>query len=513
ATVGCMSDLPKVKSALAGGFRDYLPSEMIPRQRMIATIREVFETFGFDPLDTPGMERRATLTGGDPEFRMRIFDAKVSGDRIVVDPADPDGDRTALRFDLTVPLARVVAKYMGAENGPSIRKPFKRYQVGMVWRGEKPQAGRLREFMQFDADVVGTATPVADAEIIALMVATMRALGVERYQVRFNNRKLLNGLPAYAGFDAAMAADVLRVIDKLPKIGREAVLRELTKPVKPDEPERAKAVVAEEGAENEEAAFGLGLPTAVADRVGAFLDLTGTTDELLDRASSLFAGVAIAEEGIGELQQIVAALRAMRVDEQCWQFDLSIARGLAYYTGPVFETFLTDADGKILTLPHTDEGTGEQIVEQFGSVFSGGRYDDLVTRFLEAPIPATGASVGVDRLFDYLTRLGKITLEPTRTQVFVTVMDQSAMSDYLAMAGELRSAGLRTILWVGEETAFKAQLAYATAQEIPVVIIAGDRERAAGTVTVKDMRKRTQAVVPRAELVGAVQAALGIALV
>ena len=190
-----MSNLPKVKPALAGGFRDYLPSEMIARQRMIAVIREVFETFGFDPLDTPGMERRVTLTGGDPEFRMRIYDARISGDRIVVDPDDPDGDRTALRFDLTVPLARVVAKYAGAESGPSIRKPFKRYQVGMVWRGEKPQAGRFREFMQFDADIVGTATPVADAEIVALMVATMRALGVERYQVRFNNRKLLNGLP------------------------------------------------------------------------------------------------------------------------------------------------------------------------------------------------------------------------------------------------------------------------------------------------------------------------------
>ena len=506
-----MSDqLTKVKPDLAGGFRDYLPAEMITRQRMIETIRSVFERFGFDPLDTPGMERRSTLTGGDPNFRMRIYDARVAGSRLVVDPDDPDGDRIALRFDLTVPLARVVAKYVGAENGPSVRKPFRRYQVGMVWRGEKPQAGRFREFMQFDADVVGAATPVADAEIVALMVETMRALGVELFQVRFNNRKLLNALPAYAGFDLALAADVMRIIDKLPKIGREAVLRELSKPPKAAD---TTAGAAEEGAENEEATSGLGLPADVVERIGAFLNLSGTTDELLDRCAELFAGVAIAESGIAELRQIVTALRAMRVDERCWQFDLSIARGLAYYTGPVFETFLTDADGKILTLARTDEGTGEEIVEQLGSVFSGGRYDDLVTRFLDASIPATGASVGVDRLFDYLTRLGKIRLEPTRVQVLVTVMDQSAMSDYLAMARELRAAGIRTILWVGEETAFKAQLAYATAQQIPVVIIAGDRERAAGTVTVKNMRARTQAPVPRAELVGAVRTALGITTV
>lgn len=504
-----MRELQKVKPELAGGFRDYLPSEMIARRRMIDTIRAVFERFGFDPLDTPGMERRSTLTGGDDEFRMRIYDARVAGARIVEDPDDPDGDRTALRFDLTVPLARVIAKYRGAEGDRSIRLPFRRYQVGMVWRGERPQAGRFREFMQFDADVVGAATPVADAEIVALMVETMRALGVERYQVRFNNRKLLNALPAYAGFDPALSADVMRIIDKLPKIGRDAVLREL---VKSPKPASAAGSVAEEGAENEEASFGLGLPADVTARIGAFLDLTGTTDELLDRCAALFRGVAIAEEGLADLRQIVTALRAMGVPEACWAFDLSIARGLAYYTGPVFETFLLDADGKILTLTRRDEATGQEIVEQFGSVFSGGRYDDLVTRFLSDSIPATGASVGVDRLFDYLTRLGKIRLERTLAQVLVTVMDQSAMSEYLAMAGELRAAGIRTILWVGEETAFKAQLAYATAQEIPVVIIAGDRERAASTVTVKDMRARTQTVVPRTDLVGAVQTALGMSM-
>lgn len=486
----------KVSSELPGGFRDYLPPEMIARRHMIEAIRGVFERFGFDPLETPGMEHRLALTGDDPDFRMRIYDTRISGARLTVDPDDPERDRTALRFDLTVPLARVVAKYMSVETGPKgeskggqrIRLPFRRYQIGNVWRGEKPQAGRFREFMQFDADIVGTATPVADAEIITLMVATMRALGIERFEVRFNNRKILNGLPAYAGFDPALAPDVLRIIDKLPKIGRDAVLRELTKPPRGAQETPAESI---EGAENAEAKYGLGLPVTMAERIGTFLDLSGTTEELLGRYAAMFAGIEIAEAGIQELREIVAALRMSGTVEAHWRLDPSLARGLGYYTGPVFETFLLDDLG-------------------IGSVFSGGRYDDLVARFMEGSIPATGASVGVDRLFVALDKLGKVPKVPTLAQVLVTVMDQAAMPEYLAMAGELRNAGLRTILWVGEETAFKAQLAYATAQEIPVVIIAGDRERTAGTVTVKNMRARTQDPVPRAELVGAVKAALGI---
>ncbi|MDO8598596.1 MAG: HisS family protein, partial [bacterium] len=208
---------------LPSGFRDYLPANMIARSRMMATIREVVERFGFDPIETPAVERWSVLTGDDADFRMVLFETRSSGARRSEASAD---DRTALRFDLTVPLARVVAA------NTDLPRPFKRYQVGSVWRGEKPQVGRYREFTQFDADIVGSATPAADAEIIAFIVASLRALGVERFEVRCNNRKILNGLPAYAGFDAALAPDVLRIIDKLPKIGRDAVLRELTKPVR-----------------------------------------------------------------------------------------------------------------------------------------------------------------------------------------------------------------------------------------------------------------------------------------
>lgn len=466
------NDQEKVKPTQPGGFRDYLPSEMIVRNRMIATIRSVFERFGFDPLETPGVEREQVLTGGGTTD-MIIWRAAPRGSRASKDPGQQTERETALRFDLTVPLARVIAAY------PELRRPFKRYQIGNVWRGEKPQAGRFREFMQFDADIVGTATMLADAEIVALMVETLRALGVKRFQVRFNNRKILSALPAYAGFDPAKSSDVLRVIDKLPKIGAAAVLEDLTMKSEQRTERKADAEVEPEIAEARDA---LGLPQDVAAKIAAFIELQGTTDQLLDATERLMGAVPVATEGVREMRDVVTALRAMRVPEEYWKFDLSIARGLAYYTGPVFETFLLD-------LP------------EIGSVFSGGRYDDLVNRFLDASIPATGASVGVDRLFAALTKLGKITLAPTQVEALVTVMDPTLRDEYLAITGELRSAGIRTMLWVGEEKAFKAQLAYAVAQEIPVVIILGGNEKRDGAVTVKEMSAKRQLTVPRANLV------------
>ncbi len=463
-----MSD--KIKPTLPGGFRDYPPSEMVARNAMLTTIRRVFERFGFDPLETPGVERKIVLTGGDEGFRMNIFNTQIGNARINTDPELA----MAMRFDLTVPLARFMAA------NPDLVKPFKRYQVGNVWRGEKPQAGRFREFMQFDADTVGSDSPLADAEIVALMVATMQELVGERFSVRFNSRRILNGLPEYAGFDASQASDVLRIIDKLPKIGRDAALRELTKPPKADAP-----VAEEEGAEQVEAEYGLGLSAAAVAKIGGFIDLAGTTDELLAAAGTMFKGVALAEAGLHEIMAIVRALRSMGVPEQNWQLDLSVARGLSYYTGPVFEAFLTD-------LP------------SIGSVFSGGRYDDLVNRFLDGNYPATGASIGVDRLFAALKQLDKVKFTPTLTQVLVTVMDESGIGEYLTMTGELRDAGIRTQLWMGSKS-FKEQVNYAVKQEIPVVIIVGSNELRDGTVTVKDMRQRKQQLVPRADLISTVR--------
>lgn len=460
----------KIPAVLPGGFRDYLPIEMIARSKMLETIERVFRRFGFDPLKTPGMELESSLTGNDPDFGMQIYRSQLSRGRI-------SPDSTAMRFDLTVPLARVIAA------NPDMPRPFKRYQMGDVWRGEKTQAGRFREFTQFDADTVGSASMLADAEIIALMVETMIALVGSEFTVRFNNRKILNGLPAFAGFDESLLTSVLKIIDKLPKIGREAVLRELGRP------RRDQIELEDEGADQIEQSYGAGLSEYAVSQIGRFLELTGDTDSLLTQISNLFSEVEIARKGVAELREIVNALRAMCVPETNWCFDLSIARGLAYYTGPVFETFLND-------LP------------SIGSVFSGGRYDGLVNRFMEGNIPAVGASVGVDRLFAALEKLDRLTKQRTVTQVLITMLDPTYEREYLAIAGDLRKSGISTTVWLGEDRTFKAQLAFAKRQEIPIVLILGDREVESGTVAVKDMRNRTQNVVPRDRLVETVRAIL-----
>ena len=460
----------KIAATLPGGFRDYPPSEMIARGKMLETIERVFRRFGFDPLKTPGMELESTLTGDDPEFGMIIYRTGLSRGRVAVEP-------TALRFDLTIPLARFMAA------NPDLPKPFKRYQTGDVWRGEKPQAGRFREFTQFDADTVGSASMLADAEIIALMVETMRELVGNSFKVRFNNRKVLNGLPALANFNEGLLTQVLKIIDKLPKIGSDAVLRELGRPRRDQvEPE-------EEGADQVEQQYGAGLSSASVETIAKFLAIEGDSAAMLDQVADLFRDVEIASLGVSELREIVDALQAMNVPSTNLMFDLSIARGLSYYTGPVFETFLDD-------LP------------QIGSVFSGGRYDGLVNRFMDGNIPAVGASVGVDRLFAALTMLDRLSKTITVTQVFITIMDQNYRNECLRIAGELRASGISTMVWFGQDTATRAQISYATRQQIPVVIFYGGNEAETQTVAVKDMNARKQTSVPRAQVVEFVRSIL-----
>lgn len=462
----CMA-LTNISPVLPSGFRDYLPAEAIARGRMIATIRTVFERYGFDPLETPAVERTDVLTGNDPRFRMIIYEAQTTAQRRAAEPID-----TALRYDLTVPLARVVAA------NRSLPLPFKRYQTGNVWRGERPQAGRFREFLQCDADIVGTASPLADAEAIACIADAMRALGITQFAIRINNRKILNGLAEAVGFDIAQAADVLRVIDKLPKVGREAVLRELGKP-------KRGANVAE-GDDASESDSGCGLSASAVERIGVFLALAGTTDTLLDQMAAFFSESVVATEGVAELRSVIAALRAMEVPEEVVVLDPSIARGLSYYTGTVFETFLGE-------LP------------SMGSVCSGGRYDDLVARFSDVSVPAVGFSFGVDRLFAALTTLNYIAGVATTAEVLVTIMDPEALPEYLAMTAALRRADIRTVLWLGTRMGFKEQLAYASDRGIPIAVIAGSDERAAGTVTIRDLRTRQQEVVARDALIASVR--------
>ena len=422
-----------IDPSLAAGFKDYLPRDMVPRQRIVDTIRSVFERFGFAPLDTPGLEREEVLTGGDPNFQMKIFRSRLR----------EEDEGLALRFDLTVPLARVVSLYPD-----QIAKPFKRYQVGKVWRGEKPQAGRYREFVQFDADIVGSSRTMADAEIIALIYETMVALGLSRFLIRVNNRKVLNGLAMSIGFDQERTTDVLRIIDKLESHGWDNVSGELAEKI--------------------------GLNSNQLSKLKQFLDLSADNpSNLLVELATIMGNQAGASEGMRELAEITQHLEALNVPSKNWVIDLSVARGLGYYTGPVFETVLTD-------LP------------SIGSVFSGGRFDALVERFGGPSIPATGASIGVDRLFSAMEKLDLLPEGETVTQVLILNFNPEAEFECERIAHSLRVAGFCTEIYLGKEVTISGQMAYAVRQGIPITILIGEREKARGTCQIKDMIRRVQ---------------------
>jgi len=428
-----MTNQKYISPELQGGFKDYLPEEMIVRQTMCDKIRAVFERFGFLPLDTPGIEKEEVLTGGDENFRKQIFRVGLRGGE----------ENLALRFDLTVPLARVISLY-----ADKIQKPFKRYQMGKVWRGEKPQAGRFKEFMQFDADIVGSARMSADAEIVALMYETMTALGLKNFLIKINNRKILNGLSDFVGYDRNLNADVLRIIDKLEKIGWNEVSKELVESIKFDKNQ--------------------------LDQLKQFLDLRSlSSSEIISKVSELMKKSEEAMEGIKELTEMSRNIESLGVPAEFWQIDLSVARGLGYYTGPVFETVLTD-------------------LTSIGSVFSGGRYDDLVSRFSQQNLPATGASVGVDRLFAAMEKLGLIKKNKTLVKALVLNFDKDAEDYCQKIVTLLRKNGVDSEIYLGKEINIKGQLAYALTQEVPVVLIAGGKEKDSNTVQVKNILTREQ---------------------
>jgi len=452
---GAESATPLVSAQTPAGFRDYRPSEVAARHQMLNTIRASYERFGFDPLDTPAVEFLDTLLGPshaqDDESAKMIFETRRLRGRAVA--GSEETESLGLRFDLTVPLAR----YVAAQSG-QLPRPFKRYQVGPVWRGERPQKGRFCEFLQFDLDVIGSYDLYTDAEVMWGVHDTLLALGVERFKLRINSRKILNGLPALAGFEEERLVDVIRVLDKLDKVGLKNVLRELGEGEK-----------------------GLGLSAEAVAKVKAFMELKGDAGELLTEVEALCSGEGVMAEGAQDLRQICAYLEAAGVSPERWELDLSIARGLGYYTGAVFETTLLD-------LP------------KIGSVCSGGRYDGLVSRFSSDSLPAVGASIGVDRLFVALQELKQVTVTPTCVQVLVTQMEKGRQADYVSLVARLRRGGFNVSLYQGENTSFKAQMSLATKREIPVVIICGGREFRDGQVAIKDMAARAQHVVPVEEM-------------
>ncbi len=401
-----MANLDKIEPRLLKGFRDYSPTEQLARQQMFGKIQSVFERFGFLPLSTPVLEYAEILMGKYGEDEKLVYQFKDKGDRDV-----------AMRYDLTVPLARYVAQNQG-----QIIFPFKRYQIAPVWRADNPQKGRLREFFQCDIDAVGTDSVLADIEVIACLCKALEAVGVANYRVRLNDRSIF----------ATFSPVTIRAIDKIDKIGLDGVVAEMQ---------------------------------------------AGQVSEAeIARAKELVQGKVTAPENI---LTILSDLTQFDLQGQV-EFDPSIARGLDYYTGVVFEIFLVDKP-------------------EFGSICSGGRYDNLVNQFSNQDLPSVGGSIGIDRLLQALEEMGLLkTSQPIRA----LILNQSKVleKEYLKLATTLRANGVNVEIYYANTAKLDKQFKYAEGKGIPLAIIMGEEEAKNGTVQLKDLAKREQQEVNQTDL-------------
>jgi histidyl-tRNA synthetase len=439
-----MADL--IEPRTLRGFRDYPPELMIPREHLLEKARRVYRSYGFAPIDTPALEYACVLLGkGGEESDKIVYRFLDQGDRDV-----------ALRFDLTVPFARFAAQHIA-----KLGTPFKRYHMGPVWRGETPGAGRFREFWQCDFDTIGTTSNASDIEVALVIHDLMRALGFERFEIRVNNRLVLNGLLEELGL-ADQAVLILRALDKLPKIGREAVCAEMAE----------KANVGR----------------AQAERVLALAGMEGGNAEILARLEAEFGSNARAAEGIRRLRELLSVFTAAGASEERLCLDLSIARGLDYYTGTVYETFLLDKP-------------------DIGSVCSGGRYDNLAGLYTRQALPGVGASLGLDRLLDAMDKMGLLPKTTTPAPVLVTQFSADRLGDYQRVARLLRSAGIGAEVYP-EARRIGQQFKYAEQRGFRVGLTAGPDEFTQGTWKVKDLANREERTVPEAEVADAVRAIL-----
>ncbi|CAN5325173.1 histidine--tRNA ligase [soil metagenome] len=432
------------------GFIDRRARDLAAERRIVEAVSRVYETCGFEQLDTGAFEYADALGKFLPDA-----ERPNAG---VFALQDDDDQWMALRYDLTAPLARFCAQYW-----ETLPKPFRRYAVGTVWRNEKPGPGRFREFVQCDADTVGSARPEADAEIIAMAGQGLAAAGlpVGAAVIKINNRKLLNGLLTVAGVDSAgQKLAVLRAVDKLDRLGLEGV-----------------QLLLGAGRKDESGAFtpGAGLNAKGIDAVLAFVQAGSGRGEVLGKLADIIGGSAEGDEGLEELARIDAALTGLGVGPDKALFDASVVRGLEYYTGAVFEAEL---------LLQTLDEKGQPM--RFGSVGGGGRYDDLVARFTGERTPATGFSFGVSRLAAALRAAGRAEEVQARGPVVILVLDQSAMTEYFAVCAELRSAGIAAEVYLGT-SGMRPQMKYADRRLSPAAVIIGGDELAAGTVTLKDL--------------------------
>jgi len=443
------------RAAPPRGFRDYFGAEVRARSAMLARVTEVYEAYGFEPLESPAVETLEALGKHLPDVD-RPHDGVFAW-------SDPDEGWLALRYDLTAPLARVFAQHR-----QQLPTPYRRYAVGPVWRNEKPGPGRFRQFYQCDADTVGAASVAADAEMCVMLADALEAAGVARsdYVIRLNSRKVLNGVleaaglldPAEPGAGAARRGIVMRAVDKLDRLGPEGV-RALLGPGRRDE--------------SGDFTEGAGLGEGQAELILEFLASgQAGADATCARLRALVAGSPAGLAGVQDLETIVKLAVGPGSDRMV--VDPSVVRGLGYYTGPVYEAELT--------FETTDEAGRPR---RFGSVAGGGRYDDLVTRFTGEAVPATGISIGVDRLMAALESRGALAAAGSGP-VVVTVMDRDRMGDYQRMAAEIRAAGLRAEVFLGGGSMGR-QLKYADRRGSPVAVIEGGDERARGVVQLKDL--------------------------
>lgn len=432
----------KIKPRLYKGTRDFLPQEMVKRNYVINLIKSIFEKFGFEPLETPSIELWETLSGkyGD------------EADRLTYRFTDRGDRKVGLRYDLTVPLSRVIAIY------PQIPKPFKRYQIQPVWRADKPQKGRFREFYQCDVDIIGSSSVLADAEIIAITYEILKKLQFEEFIIRINSRKILAGITEVSATPIEKELDICRAIDKMDKVGLSGVKKEL---------------------------FNRGIKEKSISIILKILNIEGKNIKKLDELETFLNKNQNGLDGIKEIRDLLTYLSFFEIPEKNILFDLYLARGLDYYTGPIYET----------------------IVEKprIGSITGGGRYDNLIGLFSGQPNPATGTTIGLERI---ITVMEELELFPenisTSVDVLVTVFDETTLPYSISVANLLRKEGINTDLYTGQSK-LRGQIGLANDKGIPYVIIAGPDEKEKKSVNLKDMKAGEQKIIPIKDIVSIIK--------
>jgi histidyl-tRNA synthetase len=488
--------------------RDILPQKMILRQYVIEVIQDVFEEFGFEPLQTPALELEETLMGKyGPDAERLIYKSYHRGGK----------EKLCMRYDLSVPLCRVVAQHQ------DLMKPFKRYQIAPVWRADRPQKGRYREFYQCDADTVGSASMLADAETLNIIYEILNRLGFEEFLMRFNNRKIINGIGQFAGVPDGLLGGLYRSIDKLGKISLEgvraelrqtglddalAILRkseipekvwgDLIEPLRTGDIAASESVLREAGIDDRTvtevvsqlAALDLAeravIPDEVIGRLLEFLQIGGSNEEILAQLREWLGDYPEALEGIAELEEIIEYLEALGIPDAYYQVVPSMVRGLEYYTGPIYETVVEKPD--------------------IGSITGGGRFDELVGMFMDYSYPATGTTIGIERIIDVMEEREMFPpgVGTTVAQVLVTQFNPDLVTESLKVAHNLRKEGVNTELYF-ENDPLGDQIRYALKKGIPYLAIIGPEEVAAGKVTIRNLELEQQETVDREKVVARIR--------